>query len=108
MKRKTTAFVLCRSTSKSNRCAYLGHVVLAGKLYAIEADVVEYDVGDGTKAKRFEGQVFGGQDLVRNMLKGAKVSGERSAIPKEMLDLVEQAEELDDSDKLDLIGSEAT
>lgn len=67
-------FKLFRSTSKSNRCAYVGSAKLGDAWYAIEADVVEHvDALTGKTAKHFEGQVFP-QSLGRQMLKSAGLS----------------------------------
>jgi hypothetical protein len=90
-------FKLFRNTSPSSRCEYSGTIVTPeGRVYAIEANVVEHDKGDGTQGKHFEGKLFGGQDLVRKMLKGAKVEGD---LPPDMLTLLEEFP-FDDSDQL--------
>lgn len=81
------AFTLFKSTSKANRAEYIGHVLLPdGRFYAIEANVSEHDRGDGTKGKHLEGQVFGGQHLVREMLRTAKVDG---TLPPDLVTLME-------------------
>lgn len=91
------AFRLYRNTHPANRADYLGHMMTPeGSVYSIEANVVEYDRPDGTKGKFFEGTVFGGQDLVRKMLKGAKAEGD---LPP---DLLTQLEEFPFDDSADL------
>lgn len=76
-------FTLFKSTSSANRCEYIGSVTTPdGRVWAIEANVSEHDRGDGSKGKHFEGQVFGGGYLARQMLRDAKVDG---VIPDDLL-----------------------
>jgi hypothetical protein len=91
------AFRLYKNTNATNRAEYLGHVTTPeGRVYHLEACVVEYDRADGTKGKFFEGKVFGGHDLVKKMLKGAKVEGQ---LPEDMLKVLEELP-FDDSEQL--------
>ena len=84
----TPQFTLFKSTSSANRCEYVGSLVTPdGKVYVIEANVVEHDRGDGTKGKHFEGKLFRGQDIVRSMLRGAKVDGK---LPPDLVSLMEE------------------
>ena len=86
MKTNPAPFRLFKSTSSANRCEYVGSVVIDGRIYAIEANVREHDRGDGTMGKHFEGQVFGGQRLVKQMLRGAQIDGK---LPEDLVTLME-------------------
>ncbi len=87
-------FRLFRSTSSANRAEYVGTLVTPdGRCYTLEADVSEYVKPDGTRARYFAGRVFGGQDVVRAMLRGAKAQG---TIPADLVTLMEQDAELND------------
>ncbi|HWZ91987.1 MAG TPA: hypothetical protein VNW92_24150 [Polyangiaceae bacterium] len=88
MSQKPT-FSLFRSTSSSNRSQYVGSVVTPeGRVYAIEANVIEHERPDGTKGKHFAGEVFGGQGLVKSMLRGAKIDGQ---LPADLVTMMEDA-----------------
>lgn len=94
----TADFCLLRSNHELRRSAYQGYVVIPQAdgtrlMYDIEADVHEYDVGDGTKAKRFEGRVLGGQ-LVR------EPEQKRAAKEELTSDWVQSAEEAPFDDPL--------
>jgi len=83
----SATFTLFKSTSPANRDGYVGHVITPdGTLYAIAANVSEHDRPDGTKGKHFEGLCYGGQRIVREMLRGAKVDGE---LPPDLVALME-------------------
>jgi hypothetical protein len=94
------AFTLWKSTSPSNRAEYIGHVTLPdGRMYAVEANVVAHDKGDGTagKGKHFEGRVYSVEtqrEKARDILRGAKIEG---TLPADLVSLMQAEPDLDDS-----------
>lgn len=99
----TPTFKLFKNTNAANKCEYVGSLMFPaghpdfpkGRVFVLEANVAEHDKGGGVKGKHFVGTVYGGQALVKDeavksMLKGAKVSGDRSAIPQDLLAQIEE------------------
>lgn len=69
---------------------YIGHVILAdGTALTIEAKVVDHHYPPAPPGKHFEGTCYPLHLAARRMLKGAKVEGDRAALPQQLLDLLE-------------------
>jgi hypothetical protein len=95
--RQCPTFTLFRYPNAANQAAgigeYVGALVVPGdgthpdRVYSIEADVSDYDKPDGTKGKYFKGTITGGQEVVRQMARGAKIQGDP---PADLLTMLEE------------------
>ena len=95
--KRQPSFTLYRYPCAANKAAgigeYVGALVVPGdgthpdRVYSIEADVSDYDKPDGTKGKYFKGTVTGGQEVVRQMVRGAKI---QSDPPEDLLTMLEE------------------
>lgn len=83
-------FVLYKTpTLTADGSDYVGHVLLDGKAYAVEAKVVDHHFPPAAPGKHFEGVCYPIHLAVQRMFRGATITGDRSAIPQHVLDLVE-------------------
>lgn len=102
----SSTFRLFRSTSPANRCQYVGTLITPdGRVWSLEANVSECDRAPGGpsgsaaagKLKYFDGTVHGGIDVVRHLLRSARVEG---TIPPDLIDLMAGDADVDLNDEL--------
>lgn len=83
-------FKLFRADRPTPNGEYVGTLVTPeGRVYLIEAGIVEHTTASGEKRKHFEGKVFVAQMAPQSLLRGAKLEGSRRAVPQQVLDLME-------------------
>lgn len=87
---KDATFVLYKSPRlTADGSEYVGHVLMNGKAYAVEAKVVDHHFPPWPPGKHFEGKVYNIENAVQRMFRGATLTGDKAAIPQYVLDLLE-------------------